>query len=273
MVVVGLLLAVWGGVQLGRPAPSPQVIQHSELTLTLAPGVMLELVRVPAGEFIMGSDKTQDPQAYDDELPQGRVTLPEYWIGKTEVTNAQYATFVTSAGHAAPPDWSGGRMPEGKENHPVTNVTWDDAVAFSQWAGRVAGRTIRLPSEAEWEKAARGADGRIYPWGNDPPDEKLCNFNNNAGHTTPVGTYPAGASPYDVLDMAGNAWEWTDSLYMAYPYQTADGREDPNARGARVLRGGSFDNVSQSVRCAIRNWYNPGNRYDIFGFRVVSPGL
>ncbi len=294
MAVVGLLLAVWGGVQLGRPAPSPQVIQRvvtqvvaaptavqtapataetSELTLTLAPGVMLELVRVPAGKFIMGSDKTQDPQAYDDELPQGRVTLPEYWIGKTEVTNAQYATFVTAAGHAAPPDWSGGRMPEGKENHPVTNVTWDDAVAFSQWAGRVAGRTIRLPSEAEWEKAARGADGRIYPWGNDPPDEKLCNFNNNAGHTTPIGDYPAGASPYDALDMAGNAWEWTGSLYRAYPYQTADEREDPNSRGTRVLRGGSFDNASQNVRCAIRGRYYPEYRYDSIGFRVVSPGL
>jgi eukaryotic-like serine/threonine-protein kinase len=243
-------------------------------TLNLAAGVTLELVRVPAGEFLMGSDKATDPQAFSVDMPQHKVNLPEYWIGKTEVTNSQYAVFVAAAKHRAPDHWNGGRIPAGKANHPVVNVSWDDAVAFGQWASQVTGRAVQLPSEAEWEKAARGTAGQIYPWGNTAPDAQRVNFNLGVNDTTPVGQYAAaGASPYGALDMAGNAWEWTSSSYEAYPYRSDDGREAPVDPRARVLRGGSFNYGAQSVRCAFRAGYLPENRYGFIGFRVASPGL
>jgi serine/threonine-protein kinase len=252
-------------------APSP--ISSNVLNLALAPGMTLELVRVPTGEFLMGSNKAVDPQAYDDELPQHKVTLPEYWIGKTEVTNAQYATFVSATGQRAPSHWPGGHIPAGKDNHPVAYVSWDDAVAFCAWASRATGRVVRLPSEAEWEKAARGTDARLYPWGNAAPDAQRANFGMSVKDTTPVGQYPAGVSPYGALDMTGNVWEWTNSLAKPYPYDARDGRENANDRGARVLRGGAFDDEAQYVQCAHRDRSNPVNRPDYFGFRVASPGL
>ena len=120
----------------------------------------------------------------------------------------------------------------------MVNVSWDDAVDFCRWLSEATHRSFRLPSEAEWEKAARGSDGRIYPWGNQAPDEKRCNFGTKVGDTTPVGKYPDGASPCGALDMAGNVWEWTGSIYKPYPYAPDDGREDPGSTaGACVARG------------------------------------
>ncbi len=184
-----------------------------------------------------------DKQASDDEQPQHRLTLPEFYIGKYPVTNEQYAAFVKATGQAAPRHWKNGQIPAGKENHPVVNVSWRDAVAFCRWLSQASGKSLRLPTEAEWEKAARGRDGRIYPWGNQPPTKELCNFGGNVGDTTPVGQYPAGASPCGALDMAGNVWEWTGSLYRPYPYQPEDGRNSPDGEGPRVVRGGSWDGV------------------------------
>ncbi len=149
----------------------------------------------------------------------------------------------------------------------MTQVIWHDAQAFCEWA------KVRLPSEAEWEKAARGTDGRIWPWGDDSPTERHCNFNMNIGDTTPVGNYPDGASPYDVLDMAGNVWEWTSSLFKPYRYDANDGREDPQASGSRTLRGGSWLRTEQGVRCAHRDVVDPDFWDDIIGFRVASPGF
>ena len=265
------------------------------LTLTLAPGVTLELIRVPEGEFLMGSNKTADPLALDAELPQHSVSQEGYWIGKYEVTVAQFAAFVKATGYettaerlgsgwtwidrkwqeVSGTDWAHPGGPnsniEGKENHPVTLVSWDDAVAFCRWATEATGRTLRLPTEAEWEKAARDTDGRIYPWGNAPPNAQRANSNSVNG-TTPVGQYPLGVGPYGTLDMAGNAWEWTSSLYRRYPYKGDDGREAQGDRGTRVLRGGSFLNESQNVRSAVRLTYFPHDRYANFGFRVASAG-
>jgi formylglycine-generating enzyme required for sulfatase activity len=197
--------------------------------------------------------------------------LNAFYIDKDEVTNAEYAKFTDDAGHAAPPSsaWDGRKLRRGMEDHPVTHVSLEDAAAFAAWAGK------RLPTEAEWEKACRGTDARIYPWGSQPPpSSKLLNFLDSAlGSVTDVGSYPEGASPYGLRDMAGNVWEWTSSLYRDYPYKADDGREDPNSIALRVLRGGSFGAVAQDVRCASRGGNGPLDRLDAFGFRVVSPGF
>jgi len=156
------------------------------------------MVWVPPGPFLMGSDKGRDPQAYDDELPQHRVMLPGYWIGRYPVTVAQFRAFVEASGYQ-PKDSD---SLNGPDNHPVVYVTWHDALPFCRWLSERTGLPVTLPSEAEWEKAARGTDGRIYPWGNGPPDESRCNF--AGGRTTPVGRYsPKGDSPYGCVDMAG----------------------------------------------------------------------
>jgi formylglycine-generating enzyme len=241
--------------------------------LTIESPIHLELVRVPAGEFLMGSDPKVDKEASDDEQPQHRLFLPEFHIGKYPVTNEQYAAFVKLTRQAAPQHWTNGKIPAGKENHPVVYVSWQDAVAFCQWLSDALGKGVRLPTEAEWEKAARGSDGRTYPWGNDPPTKELCNFAFNVGDTTPVGQYPATSSPCGALDVAGNVWEWPGSLYRPYPYQSEDGRNSPDGEGSRVLRGGSFRNGARLVRCAYRDWNYPNYRVDNLGFRVVSPGF
>ncbi len=250
------------------------------MCLTLAPGVDLILVRVPAGEFLMGSDERKDPQAYDDEMPQHPVHLDEYWIGIYPVINGQYRAFVQAAGYREPQHWQGGQIPPGKEQHPVVHVTWKDAVAFCRWVGQVTGMNVRLPTEAEWEKAARGIDGRLYPWGNEPPDATRCNFCRKVGHwthTTPVGKYsPRGDSPYGCVDMAGNICEWVADWYGPYeagrqvnPTGPASGR---TGWADRVLRGGAFDHVAEFVRCAHRDCSAPemGFRDDNSGFRVVA---
>jgi len=248
-----------------EPLPHPQAQPSCHPNSTPIPRLGFDWVTISAGEFVMGSDKAQDKAAYDDELPQHRLYLPEYRIARVAVTNAQYQQFVAAKGYTKPSHWEKGEIPKGKANHPVVNVSWQDAIAFCEWAG------VRLPSEAEWEKAARGTDGRLWPWGNEVPDKERCNFGMNVGDTTAVGTYPKGASPYGCLDMAGNVWEWTRSLFKGYPYKPDDGREDSADAGTRVVRGGSFVDFDRYVRCAFRVRHNPGFRYFI-GFRVMSPG-
>jgi len=207
----------------------------SEVVRVLAPEPMErpqpiepEMVLIPDGEFLMGSDPSVDKDARDDEQPQHTLYLPDYYLAKTPVTNAQYAAFVQVT-YRQPGGWKGGKPPSGKEDHPVVNVSWHDAVAYCNWLAEVTGKPYRLPSEAEWEKGARGTDGRIYPWGN-RWDAKRCNTGESGKEgTTPVGAYPEGASPYGLLDMAGNVWEWTRSVYKSYPYDPDDGREDLQA--------------------------------------------
>jgi formylglycine-generating enzyme required for sulfatase activity len=229
-----------------------------------------EMVLIPAGEFLMGSDPQKDKDADGDEQPQHSLYLPDYYLAKTPVTNAQYVAFVEGTGQDTPKHWEGGKPPGGKGDHPVVYVSWHDAVAYCRWLAETTGKPYRLPSEAEWEKGARGTDGRIYPWG-DRWNAKLCNSKEGGpGDTTPVGAYPDGTSPYGVLDMAGNVWEWTLSLWgkgfmsafgagFKYLYNPNDGREDLESKGPRVLRGGAFNNNQRNVRCACRNRNNPNN--------------
>jgi formylglycine-generating enzyme required for sulfatase activity len=253
-----------------KTAPDvPRQIQPRRDLLTIRTPIRLELVRVPAGEFLMGSDPKVDKDASANEQPQHRLYLPEFYIGKYPVTNEQYAAFVKATRQTAPQYWKKSQIPTGKENHPVVNVSWKDVVAFGQWLSQASGKVTRLPTEAEWEKAARGGDGWIYPWGNDPPTTKLCNFVGNVGATTPVGQYPAGTSPCGALDMAGNVWEWTGSLYGPYPYQPEDGRNSPDGKGERVVRGGSWLDFQRYARCAVRDGFVPVNFGTLIGFRVV----
>ena len=227
-------------------------------------------VYVPAGEFLMGSDKN-DPLAYDNEKPQHEVYLDAYWIDKTPVTNAMFAKFVQETGYQTEGEkakdhytWRS-RAGRGRDNHPVVYVSWHDANAYASWAGR------RLPTEAEWEKAAGGTDGRKWPWGNYPPTKKLCNFGMNVKDTTPVGAYPAGASPYGVLDMAGHVWEWCNDNFDA-KYYASSPKANPQGKksfGAKILRGGSWRVTVRDARTRVRDRDYAYNRVGHRGFRCV----
>lgn len=233
--------------------------------------ILPPLCPVLAGPFLIGSDKHRDPQAFDDEQPQHTVTLPAYQIARYPVTVAEYACFVR-AGHAAPPqgpygvDWATQLQ---HLDHPITCVSWRDAVAYAAWLTQRTSQHWRLPSEAEWEKAARGADGRIYPWG-DTFDASCCNTRESGSRTTtPVGRYPTGTSSYDVQDMVGNVWEWTSTLFKPYKYSQSDGREAANSTEDRVLRGGSWNSYARIARAARRyhNW--PPSLDADYGFRLA----
>jgi formylglycine-generating enzyme required for sulfatase activity len=232
------------------------------------------MVFVPAGEFTMSSDTGES-----DEKPVHQVYLDSFWIDQTEVTNAMYAKCVYENQCDPPKKLSSLTRSNYFGNsefdtYPVLYVDWNMANAYCSWAGR------RLPTESEWEKAARGTDGRTYPWGNTFGGTLVnfcdtnCSFSNanksfNDGYAdvAPVGSYPSGQSPYGALDMAGNVGEWVSSLYQSYPYSADDGREDLSAPGTRVLRGGSWLNSGSNVRSAYRLWSIPANSDFDLGFR------
>ncbi|GEM_PF-1394355 len=244
--------------RVGKPAPMP------------ATSLVPEMILIPAGKFLMGIDLEKDKIASPDYWTQHILYLPNYYLAKTPVTNAQYAVFVQTTGRNQPHHWEGDNPPRDRQDHPVVNVSWHDAIAYCKWLSEVMGKPYRLPSEAEWEKGARGTDGRIYPWGN-RWDVMRCNTREvGMGDTTPVGAHPQGASPYGLLDMVGNVWEWCSSLYQPYPYNPDDGREDSEANGPRVLRGGSWAYVSKEVaRCSYRYDALPSSFGRDVGFRVV----
>jgi formylglycine-generating enzyme required for sulfatase activity len=231
---------------------------------------LLGFVEIPEGEFLMGEDEKQH-----------KVILPRYYIARYPVTVAQFRAFVEASGLES----KDADSLLGLANHPVVWVNWYEALAYCHWLTEVlrdwagtpktlaellrAEWRVTLPSEAEWEKAARGTDGRLYPWGDVWNAEKCNSVEGNKEDTTPVGTYPQGASPYGVLDMAGNVWEWTRSLWgESYPYDPDDGREDIDATGSRVRRGGAFDGLHKRMRCACRDYDDPNLPWDSYGFRV-----
>jgi formylglycine-generating enzyme required for sulfatase activity len=256
-----------------KPDPTSDSTHERRIDQFIEP----ELIRIPAGEFLMGSDKNIDQDTLDDEIPQHRMVLPEFWIGRYPVTNVEYQKFLlANPKQSTLEGWNGREYPIEKERHPVVNVTWYEAYAYCRWLTSIIGKQFVLPSEAEWEKAARGTDGRIYPWGIEW-DSKRCNTSEKGpSMTTPVGMYTTkGDSPYGCSDMAGNVWQWTRSLFnqekYPYPYTPNDGRESLTHQReiARVLRGGSFNLGSNYARCASRDWNSPGSRIWSYGFRVV----
>jgi formylglycine-generating enzyme required for sulfatase activity len=218
----------------------------------------VETILIPAGKFPMGEGGEAHP-----------VYLPAFYIAKYPLTNRFYQSFIDAAGYQPPPGWRDGHHLELLSDHPVVNISWYDAVAYCHWLSAETGKVYRLPTEAEWEKAARGTDGRPYPWGHEF-DKACCNTGEGGiGRTTPVDAYPSGASPYGVMDMAGNVWEWCNSLYANYPYRTDDGREDASAEDWRVLRGGSWFDMEWGARAARRLSGQPDSVSRNTGFRVV----
>jgi len=249
-----------------------QATSQNTLTLALTPDVAMDFVLIPAGEFLMGSNPQVDPDALENEQPQHRVHLDATWIGRNPVTNAQYAAFVQATKRSPPRHWANGIIPDGEGDHPVVNVSWDDAAAFCGWVSKITQREVRLPTETEWEKAARGADGRFYPWGNEAPDATRCNFAQREQGTTPVGKFsPHGDSPYGCADMAGNVWEWCADWYAAdaYSHAPAHHPQGPVSGKSRVLRGGSWYVEERYVRCAYRFRGRPAYLFKLIGFRCV----
>jgi formylglycine-generating enzyme required for sulfatase activity len=246
-----------------------------------------DTVRVPAGSFLMGSTPEQAAQAMAEgagkewvawEQPQHSVELSSYRIGKYPVTNRQYQAFVKDKGYKPPEDWSEDEYPAEKADHPVVNVSWEEAQAYCEWLADMTGRNYRLPSEAEWEKAARGAEGRIYPWGDEFDPQKANTIESDVGGTTPVGQFsPQGDSPYGCAEMIGNVWEWCADLFDEKAYEKRAGKTIKDPGGAdsgttRLLRGGSFYNYPAVARCALRNRLDPYAPVDNLGFRVaLSP--
>jgi formylglycine-generating enzyme required for sulfatase activity len=231
----------------------------------ISPADGMLMVEIPAGEFSMG----KDDDLVGADSPRHTVYLDTYWIDQTDVTNAMYAKCVQAgkctfnvehaktAIHFGNPAYA---------NHPVVYVTWYQAVGYCQWAGR------RLPTEAEWEKAARGVDGRPFPWGKNPAGPKLANFNDLVGDTTPVGSYPSGASPYGLLDMAGNVRQWVADWFDALFYRNSPLQNPlgPGLGDKRVLRGGSFKDPANGVRVTVRFAHLPGSAGMNRGFRCAS---
>jgi formylglycine-generating enzyme required for sulfatase activity len=248
------------------------------LTPAGAADVAPDMVAVPAGAFTMGSD-----DGPPDERPSHSVELRAFKIDRLPVTNAQFAEFLNARGthnkqgerlydfddgdariHQRGSQW---QADAAYANHPAVEPTWAGARDYCAWRGK------RLPAEAEWEKAARGTDRRRFPWGNNTPERKHAQFGARFNETAPADAFPAGASPYGALDMAGNTWEWVSSAYRPYPYDASDGREDLQAGPVRGTRGGGHDSPNTEITTTQRGRNlsrNPQAGHHNIGFRCAS---
>jgi|GEM_PF-1311923 len=246
------------------------------------------LVYIPAGEFTMGSNEGRD-----DEKPPHRVSLDGYWMGKTEVTVKQFRAFVNATQYKTTAEqrnnsytWQNPGFNQG-DNHPVVNVSWNDAKEYCTWLSNTKGLQLTLPTEAQWEKGARGTDRRKYPWGDHEPFNNgkwYANYDANDrdkkgadgyDYTSPVGSFPLGASPYGLLDMAGNVWEWCSDRYGKEYYKVSPGSNPvgPSTGDYWVLRGGSWLSNDADLRCSARHYLDPGYWDYTYGFRVVRSQL
>jgi serine/threonine-protein kinase len=257
-----LLDAVPAVVDLSEPSR----ISSADLPKAVRDSQGHEMVLVPGGTFVMGSARRE-------------VHLDGFYLDRTPITNAEFGVFVEATAYK-PQDagakrflahWRQGKPPKGEERHPVVFVSWFDARAYAAWAGR------RLPTEAEWEKAARGTDGRKYPWGRSEPRSSQANFGRSREGTTPVGSFPEGASPYGLQDMAGNVWEWCEDFYDDEFYENGPSMNPklvvPSEKGknGHVMRGGSFMYDARALRTYARVNFDPHYRFAEGGFRCAKP--
>ena len=267
---------IWKRYLVGKDLYPPRVIYKGR-----------EYVHVAGGEFNMGTKPEVADKLYADfndpdvprekltaESPQHKLFVADFYIARFPVTNADYQLFIDSTGHqlhaqddslSRPYNWNlkTRKFQTGQDDYPVVMASWHDATKYCEWLGG------RLPTEAEWEKAARGEDGRQWPWGNDWK-ASVCNCGGRSLALKPVGQFsPAGDSPYGVADMAGNVWDWCSSLFRGYEYSASDGREDPNASGERIIRGGASGLSPLQSRCAFRQGNEPDDFGFSIGFRVV----
>ena len=302
-----LVLAVWVSLRLSQAPPDTDAFGARPSASPSAPLAVVEpelggglggfrpdawylpddstlgFVEIPQGPFVMGSDPGVDPLAFDIEWwgagrVQGTVHVDAFYLGRYEVTVAQYTAFVRESGYRR----GDARALRAPPNHPVAHVSWPDAVAYTRWLDEALrssdgapwqllallerGWRVRLPTEAQWEKAARGTDGRVYPWGNEPRPDR-ANF--RARSTSPVGSFPCPECPYPLSDMSGNVWEWTRSPYQTYPYDPDDDHAGLDAEALWIMRGGGFADSEQFVRAANRGGADPGARRPFIGFRVA----
>lgn len=315
-VIAVIIVAVTGWLYSQRPEGAAAAAPVFASDKTALPGFradawllpddgLLGFVEIPAGPFRMGSDPGVDPRAFDNERwsassARGTVDLPLFYIGRYEVTVAQFRAFVEAtairvdaqalggtSSNAAGPHPHGSRSARAAlglraPDHPVGFVSWPDALAYCRWLETTLrdwphtppqlshllsdGWGVTLPTEAQWEKAARGTDGRIFPWGDEPRQER-ANFRGTG--VTPVGSFACPECPFDLSDMSGNVWELTRSPYRPYPYDPKDDHLDLDADALWVMRGGSYADTDQNIRAAIRGGVDPGARRPFIGFRVV----
>ncbi len=289
-------------IYLTRSAAQEEAATEAAARLPFEP----QMVTIPAGAFLMGTPEAEveelaklggvQPEVVRREVPQHEVTLSAYAIARYPVTNAEFRRFIEDSGYTVRDYWTetgwqqkekeGWTQPrfwdDGQWNdpsQPVVGVSWYEAVAYCNWLSAKTKRAYRLPTEAEWEKAARSTDGRRYPWGNTWDAARCNNKESGLGKTTPVGQYPDGDSPYGVSEMVGQVWEWCSSKYggagakpkFGYPYKPDKEREDLESDDTRILRGGSWysGNPAGVCRCSFRNWDLPGGWNGIWGFRFV----
>jgi len=235
--------------------------------------VVPDLVRIEGGKVPLGTENEHH-----------KVPLQPYFLSRYPITNAQYQVFVKGEGYTNRKYWSKrgwewqqslGSLADrfetisGIATHPVTGVTWYEALAYTRWFSEKSGRNVRLPSEAEWEFAAAGLEQRKYPWGSRTSDDTTNHRETGIGRTTAVGIFPKDRTPEGICDLGGNVWEWCSSLAKDYPYRSADGREDLEAPGSRILRGGSYDGKRSEMHCTYRRPAEPHARVDVVGFRIA----
>ncbi|MEM6454189.1 MAG: SUMF1/EgtB/PvdO family nonheme iron enzyme [Acidobacteriota bacterium] len=239
------------------PARAPHQPEPGEEWINEKDGSVL--VYVPGGRYNLGADYIDD-----DSRPVHTVTLSPYRIGKYPVTNAQYRRFLEATGHREPEYWDSTKY--NADQQPVVGVSWHDARAYCAWAG------LRLPSEAQWEAAARGKDQRVYPWGSAQPSEQHANFDDIVERPTPVGSYPLGAGPFGTLDQAGNVWEWCADVWSSDAYSNRDGTKNPlhteGDSAVRLVRGGAWNGRAELLRAAYRFRVEAVDRHVHVGFRV-----
>jgi formylglycine-generating enzyme required for sulfatase activity len=245
-------------------------MKKREMPVELMAQVAISFMQVPGGSFWLGTQRERDPQAnMSRELPFQEVHLDGFWICKHPITNAVYSVFMQETQHARPGHWQDGRPPKGQQDHPVVNVSWSDASLFCKWLRWKTGLPVRLPTEQEWEKAARGTDGRLWPTGNERPGQGI--FHYDGTETVPVAQKgQAAQSPFGCTDMAGNVAEWTSSQYIPGKLDPGGVNSSTGIQVLRVVKGGSwFSPDVAELRCAARSSQSEQTRRDFIGFRCV----